>query len=106
MSASIDNDVLKQYLGFVQSDLSPAEECIALPEYDVELRDVSKRYGLARAVEQINLRVGHGEFYSLLGPSGCGKTTTLRLIAGFERPDSGREDGRAHGFALGDGRTS
>jgi spermidine/putrescine transport system ATP-binding protein len=41
-------------------------------------------------VEDINLQVGHGQFYSLLGPSGCGKTTTLRLIAGFEHPDEGR----------------
>lgn len=62
---------------------------MASPEYDVELRGVSKQYGGARAVERIDLRVGHGEFYSLLGPSGCGKTTTLRLIAGFERPDQG-----------------
>jgi len=61
-----------------------------LPSYDVELRGVSKRYGHARAVERVDLRVGHGEFYSLLGPSGCGKTTTLRLIAGFERPDEGQ----------------
>lgn len=60
------------------------------PEYDVELRGVSKRYGRALAVDHVDLRVGHGEFYSLLGPSGCGKTTTLRLIAGFERPDEGQ----------------
>ena len=60
------------------------------PEYDVELRAVSKGYGRARAVERVDLRVGHGEFYSLLGPSGCGKTTTLRLIAGFESPDEGQ----------------
>ena len=57
---------------------------------DVELRAVSKRYGGARAVDRIDLAVGHGQFYSLLGPSGCGKTTTLRLIAGFEQPDEGR----------------
>ena len=63
---------------------------MASPEYDVELRGVSKRYGRAQAIERIDLRVGHGEFYSLLGPSGCGKTTTLRLIAGFERPDEGQ----------------
>src|SRR5216684_8997692 len=56
---------------------------------DVELQRVSKRYGGVRAVEGIELRVGHGQFYSLLGPSGCGKTTTLRLIAGFEQPDEG-----------------
>ena len=57
---------------------------------DVELIGVSKNYGTARGVEDIDLRVVHGEFYSLLGPSGCGKTTTLRLIAGFEQPDKGR----------------
>ncbi len=57
---------------------------------DVELQRVSKRYGGVRAVDGIDLRVGHGQFFSLLGPSGCGKTTTLRLIAGFEQPDEGR----------------
>jgi spermidine/putrescine transport system ATP-binding protein len=57
---------------------------------DVELIGVSKSYGTARGVEDIDVRVVHGEFYSLLGPSGCGKTTTLRLIAGFEQPDKGR----------------
>ena len=57
---------------------------------DVELIGVTKSYGTARGVEAIDLRVVHGEFYSLLGPSGCGKTTTLRLIAGFEQPDEGR----------------
>lgn len=58
--------------------------------YDVQLQGVSKRYGAVRAVETVDLQVGHGQFYSLLGPSGCGKTTTLRLIAGFEQPDQGR----------------
>jgi len=57
---------------------------------DVELEGVTKRYGAVRAVDNVDLQVGHGQFYSLLGPSGCGKTTTLRLIAGFERPDAGR----------------
>jgi spermidine/putrescine transport system ATP-binding protein len=57
---------------------------------DVELMGVTKRYGSARGVEDVDLQVRHGEFYSLLGPSGCGKTTTLRLIAGFEQPDQGR----------------
>jgi spermidine/putrescine transport system ATP-binding protein len=41
-------------------------------------------------VDRIDLRVAKGQFYALLGPSGCGKTTTLRLLAGFERPDSGQ----------------
>ena len=43
-----------------------------------------------RAVEDVDLRIAEGEFFSLLGPSGCGKTTTLRMIAGFEEPTSGR----------------
>ena len=56
---------------------------------DVELRRVTKRFGGVTAVDRLDLDVHHGEFLSLLGPSGCGKTTTLRLIAGFERPDEG-----------------
>jgi spermidine/putrescine transport system ATP-binding protein len=55
----------------------------------VELVDVTKRYGDVVAVDAINLEVRPGEFLSLLGPSGCGKTTTLRMLAGFEQPDSG-----------------
>jgi spermidine/putrescine transport system ATP-binding protein len=51
----------------------------------VELRDVIKRFGDVVAVDRVSLRIGDGEFFSLLGPSGCGKTTTLRMIAGFER---------------------
>jgi ABC-type Fe3+/spermidine/putrescine transport system ATPase subunit len=56
---------------------------------DVELIGVSKRFGDVLAVDALDLEVRPGEFLSLLGPSGCGKTTTLRLIAGFERPDEG-----------------
>ena len=50
---------------------------------------VSKRYGAVRAVDDTQLCVEQGEFVALLGPSGCGKTTLLRLIAGFEEPESG-----------------
>ena len=57
--------------------------------FDVELIGVTKRFGHHAAVDDVDLEVRHGEFLSLLGPSGCGKTTTLRLIAGFERPDAG-----------------
>jgi len=56
---------------------------------DVELIDVTKRFGDVTAVDRMNLRIERGEFYSLLGPSGCGKTTTLRMIAGFEQPTEG-----------------
>jgi putative spermidine/putrescine transport system ATP-binding protein len=51
---------------------------------------VRKTYGDVVAVEHVDLEISPGEFFTLLGPSGSGKTTTLRLIAGFERPDSGR----------------
>ena len=51
---------------------------------------VSKSFGPVAAVRNISLNVERGEFFSLLGPSGCGKTTLLRMLAGFERPDSGR----------------
>jgi spermidine/putrescine transport system ATP-binding protein len=50
---------------------------------------VVKKFGDAVAVDHINLEVLDGEFFSLLGPSGCGKTTTLRMIGGFEAPNSG-----------------
>jgi spermidine/putrescine transport system ATP-binding protein len=55
----------------------------------VEILHVSKRFGDLRAVDDVSLSIAAGEFVSLLGPSGCGKTTTLRMLAGFETPDSG-----------------
>ena len=57
---------------------------------EVRLVDLVKRFADVTAVAGINLDMPQGEFFSLLGPSGCGKTTTLRLIAGFERPDEGQ----------------
>jgi spermidine/putrescine transport system ATP-binding protein len=57
---------------------------------EVKLIDLVKRFADVTAVAGINLEMQPGEFFSLLGPSGCGKTTTLRLIAGFERPDEGQ----------------
>jgi spermidine/putrescine transport system ATP-binding protein len=56
---------------------------------DVELKNVTKKFGDVVAVDDVSLWVGKGEFFSLLGPSGCGKTTTLRMIAGFEKPTGG-----------------
>ena len=55
----------------------------------VELRGVTKRFDELVAVDDLSLELGRGEFFTLLGPSGCGKTTTLRMIAGFERPSEG-----------------
>ncbi len=55
----------------------------------VALRDVTKRFDSVVAVDNLSLDLARGEFFTLLGPSGCGKTTTLRMIAGFERPTSG-----------------
>jgi len=51
---------------------------------------VTKRFGGVTAVDNVSLDIGRGEFFALLGPSGCGKTTLLRMVAGFETPDSGR----------------
>src|SRR6267378_2950330 len=56
----------------------------------IALEGVSKGFGETRAVRDVTVAIGEGEFFSLLGPSGCGKTTTLRMIAGFEVPDEGR----------------
>jgi spermidine/putrescine transport system ATP-binding protein len=61
-----------------------------MSEGDIRLVDLVKRFGDAVAVNGIDLHVPPGEFFTMLGPSGCGKTTTLRLIAGFERPTEGR----------------
>jgi spermidine/putrescine transport system ATP-binding protein len=55
----------------------------------IELISLTKRFSEV-AVDNVDLHIASGEFFSLLGPSGCGKTTTLRLIAGFEQPTSGR----------------
>ena len=56
----------------------------------VELVQLRKQFGEVAAVDGIDVSIEAGEFFSLLGPSGCGKTTTLRLIAGFERPTEGK----------------
>ena len=56
----------------------------------IRLQQLAKSFGGVPAVTGIDLDIPGGQFYSLLGPSGCGKTTTLRMIAGFEKPDAGR----------------
>jgi len=56
----------------------------------LELQELQKRFGEVVALRSLDLSLRSGEFVSLLGPSGCGKTTALRIVAGFEHPDSGR----------------
>jgi len=56
----------------------------------VQLDKVRKQYGSFVAVHEADFAIGRGEFFAMLGPSGCGKTTTLKMIAGFEEPTSGR----------------
>ena len=56
----------------------------------VRLAGIRRTYGEVVAIAGLDLDIAEGEFFTLLGPSGSGKTTTLRVIAGFERPDAGR----------------
>ena len=57
---------------------------------DVTLENLVKNFGSVVAVDDVSLKIREGEFFTILGPSGCGKTTTLRMIAGFYKPDKGR----------------
>ncbi len=62
---------------------------MSVPESDVRIEGVTKRFGDFVAVDDLSLEVKPGEFFSMLGPSGCGKTTTLRMIGGFEEVSAG-----------------
>ncbi len=57
--------------------------------FAVSFQNVSRHFGVVKAVDSVDLDIGAGEFFAMLGPSGSGKTTCLRLIAGFEQPTSG-----------------
>src|SRR6476646_9325792 len=72
-----------------ESGGSEAPGGAAAPAPAVRLRDVRRAYGDVVAIDNLSLDVSPGEFFTMLGPSGSGKTTTLRVIAGFERPDTG-----------------
>src|ERR1700754_436493 len=60
------------------------------PMAEVRLEQVEKRFGDVTAITGIDLTIHDGEFVVLLGPTGAGKTTTLRLVAGLEKPEHGR----------------
>jgi spermidine/putrescine transport system ATP-binding protein len=68
-----------------RSDASPGAS-----KSSVTLEGVTKRFGELVAVDDLDLELAGGEFFTLLGPSGCGKTTTLRMVAGFEQPNAGK----------------
>jgi ABC-type Fe3+/spermidine/putrescine transport system ATPase subunit len=82
----------REFLCDINHAAIDVEALIGVDELDVSLRGVTKTFGGRRAVDDISLDIRRGEFFSLLGPSGCGKTTLMRLIAGFEFPDSGTID--------------
>jgi len=73
-----------------QAQERPSETGAAAGDADVRLIAVRKTFGDVVAVDSIDLEILRGEFFTMLGPSGSGKTTTLRMIAGFETPDSGQ----------------
>jgi spermidine/putrescine transport system ATP-binding protein len=68
---------------------SGSHSAISVGDADIRFIDVSKHYGIVKAVDRVSFSISRGSFHSFLGPSGCGKTTSLRLIAGFEQPTLG-----------------
>ena len=61
-----------------------------MSEKVIDIKSLTMTFGGLKAVNQVDLDVREGDLFTLLGPSGCGKTTTLRCIAGFEKPTSGK----------------
>ena len=70
--------------------MTTTEERMRTADAAMRLEGVVKRFGDVTAVDHVDFEIRRSEFFSLLGPSGCGKTTTLRMLAGFERPTEGR----------------
>jgi spermidine/putrescine transport system ATP-binding protein len=89
LTVSVTSEAGTEVRSPAEPRLAPGSNASEARSYDVEMLDVTKRFGEVTAVDRMQLRIAAGEFYSLLGPSGCGKTTTLRMIAGFEQPTEG-----------------
>jgi putrescine transport system ATP-binding protein len=77
----------RRSVGAVRASFAPWADPGAVPL--IRVASVTKRFGDAVAVDDLSLDIYGGEFFCLLGPSGCGKTTLMRMIAGFEQPDTG-----------------
>jgi putrescine transport system ATP-binding protein len=80
--------MVRKSLGNIRRSFAPWADPAAIPQ--VRFEGVTKRFGDIAAVSDLTLSLYPGEFHALLGPSGCGKTTLMRMLAGFEAPDSGR----------------
>ncbi|WP_284177428.1 ABC transporter ATP-binding protein [Rhabdaerophilum sp. SD176] len=78
----------RKSLGNIRRSFAPWADPAAIPQ--VRFESVTKRFDDIAAVSDLTLSLYPGEFHALLGPSGCGKTTLMRMLAGFETPDSGR----------------
>src|SRR2546429_6847481 len=84
-----------------RSTLSPYTTPFRPPaDVRISLDRLTKRFGASTAVDGLSLEIGQGELVSLVGGSGCGKTTTLRVIAGFERPEDRKSTrlNSSHGY--------
>jgi len=62
---------------------------VANPEYAIDVQGLNKHYGEKHVVRDVSLRVRRGEIFGFLGPNGSGKTTTIRMVCGLLKPDSG-----------------
>ena len=90
LAALLKFDTAKLPRPKVAEPLPPRSKAIPASETLLDIQAARKQFGGVIAVNDVSFSVKRGEFFSLLGPSGCGKTTLLRMLGGFEHPDSGR----------------